>query len=116
MGACFPAVFYSAVSWLKPLGPVKTYSPTGLNIDRLYAIKRPLQFHSTIHSTKWARRYIVRLRKGDFCFFRSVAICWVAALVPTVPLWFDIQLLEYAIPAATSAPPQSQKNPDGDIF
>ena len=52
---------------------------------------------------------MTRLRKGEFCFSRSVAICWVAALVPTVPLWFDIQLLEYAIPSATSAPRQSQK-------
>jgi len=56
------------------------YSFLGLNIDRLYAIKRPLHFHSTILSSKWARR--------------SVAICWIAALVPTVPLWFDTTIAE----------------------
>jgi len=56
------------------------YSFLGLNIDRLYAIKRPIQFHSTIQSTKWARR--------------SVAVCWIAALVPTVPLWFDTTIAE----------------------
>jgi len=51
------------------------YNFLGLNIDRLYAIKRPFHFHADSSSSAWARR--------------SVSACWLAALVPTVPLWFD---------------------------
>jgi len=51
------------------------YNFLGLNIDRLYAIKRPFHFHADRSSSAWARR--------------SVSACWLAALVPTVPLWFD---------------------------
>jgi len=56
------------------------YSFLGLNIDRLYAIKKPFLFNADIHSSKWTRR--------------SVAICWLLALVPTGPLWFDTTIAE----------------------
>jgi hypothetical protein len=43
-------------------------------LDRLYAIKRPLEYQTTL------------LRHN---VSKSIAVCWLLALVPTIPLWFD---------------------------
>lgn len=48
--------------------------------DRLYAIKRPLAYRA--------------LRGNKRQFSMLIGLCWLMAIVPTVPLWFDKTILE----------------------
>lgn len=58
-------VFLLAAPW---------YNFLGLMMDRLYAIKRPLEYSDVVKKDQ---------------LLRSILLCWVMALIPTVPLWFD---------------------------
>jgi len=50
------------------------YNFLGLMMDRLYAIKKPLEYNDIVKKDQ---------------LLRSIFLCWAMALIPTVPLWFD---------------------------
>ena len=55
-------------------------SPPAWTCDRLYAIKRPLAYRA--------------LRGNKRQFALLIGLCWLMAIVPTVPLWFDTTLID----------------------
>ena len=78
----FLAQFLFMAPWFSFLGErtlqgFPFYSP-GLMLDRLYAIKKPINYRNTLNS---------RVSK-------SIAACWALALLPTLPLWFDSTMAE----------------------
>ena len=47
-------------------------------MDRLYAIKRPVEYHNNLKSG----------------VSMAISACWALDLVPTIPIWFDTTLAE----------------------
>ena len=68
------------VCWMVYIGAVSFFTFLGVNVDRAFAIKMPMKTYSQSKKKFWI----------------SIILCWVAALIPSIPYLFDTTMAECA--------------------